>query len=61
MNRQLIICSEEAVPENKVDREDGWRGFRIIGEMDFSVICILALISKVLASNEIRIFCDFHI
>ena len=35
MNRQLIICSEEAVPENTVDREDGWRGFRIIGEMDF--------------------------
>ena len=38
------------------DRDDGWRGFRIGAEMDFSLIGILARITKVLASNEVGIF-----
>ena len=39
-----------------VERDDGWRGFRITGQLDFSLIGILAGISKVLAANEIGIF-----
>ena len=51
-----LVCPETLVPDNTTDRDDGWRGFRIIGQLDFSLIGILARISKVLASNGIGIF-----
>ena len=51
-----LVCPEETVPENTLERDDGWRGFRIIGQLDFSLVGILAGISKVLAANEIGIF-----
>ena len=44
------------VPDNTIEREDGWKSFRIVGTLDFSLIGILARISKILASNEIGIF-----
>jgi hypothetical protein len=36
------------VPDNTVERDDGWKAFRIEGILDFSLIGILAAISKVL-------------
>ena len=51
-----LVCPERLVPENTTARDDGWRGFRIIGQLDFSLIGILARISKILAANEIGIF-----
>ena len=36
--------------------EDGWRAFRIQGVLDFSLIGILADISRILAENKIGIF-----
>lgn len=51
-----LVCPEHLVPDNTTDRDDGWRGFRIIGQLDFSLIGILAGISEVLASNAIGIF-----
>ena len=51
-----LVCPEALVPDNTTDRDDGWKGFRIIGQLDFSLIGILAGISKVLASNGIGIF-----
>ena len=51
-----LVCPEGIVPENTVERDDGWRGFRIVGQLDFSMIGILARISKILAANEIGIF-----
>ena len=51
-----LVCPETLVPENTTDWDDGWRGFHIIGQLDFSLIGILAEISKVLASNRIGIF-----
>lgn len=51
-----LVCPEEMVPDNTTERDDGWRGFRIIGQLDFSLIGILARISKILASSEIGIF-----
>lgn len=50
------MCRTESVPENTVAREDGWRAFRIQGELDFSLIGILAGISDILAANNIGIF-----
>ena len=51
-----LVCPEALVPDNTTERDDGWKGFRIIGQLDFSLIGILAGISKVLASNGIGIF-----
>ena len=51
-----LVCPEALVPDNTTERDDGWRGFRIIGQLDFSLIGILAGISKELASNGIGIF-----
>ena len=44
------------MPTNVTHREDGWKGFRIQGVLDFSLIGILAKISTVLAENRIGIF-----
>ncbi|HNZ98762.1 ACT domain-containing protein [Ruminococcus sp.] len=51
-----LVCLTEDTPENTVEREDGWRGFRIQGVLDFSLIGILSKISAVLAGNKIGIF-----
>lgn len=51
-----LVCTDKNVPDNTLDREDGWRGFRIQGVLDFSLIGILSKISSILAENEISIF-----
>ena len=51
-----LVCLTEIVPDNTTDRDDGWRAFRIVGTLDFSLIGILSKISRILASNEIGIF-----
>lgn len=51
-----VVCRSECVPAHVTDREDGWRAFRIQGELDFSLIGILSKISTILAENEIGIF-----
>ena len=40
-----LVCRTESVPQDTAAREDGWRAFRIQGELDFSLIGILAGIS----------------
>lgn len=51
-----IVCITEDVPNNTIEREDGWRGFRIEGVLDFSLIGILSKLSTLLAENGISIF-----
>jgi len=51
-----LVCKTSAVPASTVEREDGWRGFRIEGVLDFSLIGILSKISTILAENKIGIF-----
>ena len=51
-----LVCPVELVPANTTERDDGWRAFRICGVLDFSLIGILAAISRVLADSEIGIF-----
>lgn len=55
-NENSLVCPESLVPENTTERDDGWKGFRIIGQLDFSLIGILARISKILAEVGIGIF-----
>lgn len=51
-----LVCRTEDVPEGTLEREDGWRGFRIRGILDFSLIGILARISGLLSEAGISIF-----
>lgn len=51
-----LVCITSQTPENTLEREDGWKGFRIQGILDFSLIGILAKISDILAENSIGIF-----
>lgn len=51
-----LVCRTEDTPSKTIEREDGWRGFRIQGVLDFSLIGILSKISGVLAENSIGIF-----
>ncbi|MDF2870168.1 MAG: amino acid-binding protein [Anaerocolumna sp.] len=51
-----LVCTTEFAPEGILEREDGWRGFRIEGVLDFSLVGILSQISGLLAGNDIGIF-----
>ena len=51
-----LVCITSDVPSNIIERDDGWKGFRIQGVLEFSLIGILAKISGILADNDIAIF-----
>ena len=51
-----LVCRTEDTPELTIERDDGWRGFRIQGILDFSLIGILSKLSGILAEHQIGIF-----
>ena len=51
-----LVCKTEDAPSKTVEREDGWRGFRIQGMLDFSLIGILSKLSGILAEHKIGLF-----
>ncbi|MCR5226251.1 MAG: ACT domain-containing protein [Eubacterium sp.] len=51
-----LVCKTEDVPIETTERDDGWRGFRIQGVLDFSLIGILSKLSGILAEHKIGIF-----
>ena len=51
-----LVCRTEDTPIHTLERDDGWRGFRIQGVLDFSLIGILSKLSGILAENKIGIF-----
>lgn len=51
-----LVCITGDVPSNVIERDDGWKGFRIQGVLDFSLIGILSKIAEILAENSIPIF-----
>lgn len=51
-----LVCVTDDVPDNIIERNDGWKGFRIQGVLDFSLIGILSKISTILSENKIGIF-----
>ncbi len=51
-----LVCETRNVPQVTLAREDGWRGFRVCGVLDFSMVGVLATISTLLAENSISIF-----
>lgn len=51
-----LVCRTHDLPTNTIDRDDGWKAFRIQGILDFSLIGILSAISAILAEHQIGIF-----
>jgi len=51
-----LVCPTALAPSHTLAREDGWRGFRIRGVLDFSLIGILSRISGILAAAQVGIF-----
>ena len=51
-----LVCRTEAAPAETLAREDGWRGFRIQGALDFSLIGLLSRLSGILSASGIGIF-----
>ena len=51
-----LVCKTQDTPAETIERDDGWRGFRIEGVLEFSLIGILSGLSAVLAENGIGIF-----
>ena len=51
-----LVCLSSAIPENVLERDDGWRAMRIRGTLDFSLIGVLSGISSELARQGIGIF-----
>ena len=51
-----LVCPTALVSANTVARSDGWRAFRVAGTLDFSLVGILAALSKTLADAGVGIF-----
>ncbi len=51
-----LVCQESLLPCNTIAREDGWRCLKIEGVLDFSLVGIIAKISKLLADAGVPIF-----
>ena len=52
-----LVCETRNLLASTPFREDGWRCFRVSGELEFSLIGILAKITAVLANAGISVFC----
>lgn len=51
-----FVCLTDKTPADTIAREDGWKGFRITGVLDFSLVGILSPITRILADHKIGIF-----
>lgn len=50
-----VVAPSHCVPTG-IKSSDGWRCFRVVGEMEFDIVGVIAGISKVLAESKIPIF-----
>ncbi len=51
-----LVCRTEDVPSEMLEREDGWRGLRVKGILDFSMVGVLSELTSTLAEAEVGIF-----
>ncbi len=51
-----LVCETAYVPDGWTERDDGWAAFRIVGQLDFSLIGILSRIAGILADEKISMF-----
>lgn len=55
-NEISLVCPESVVPAATLRTESGWRAFRIVGMLDFSLTGILTGISAVLSEAKLSLF-----
>jgi len=51
-----LVCETDFVPGNATAVENGWKGFRIVGVLDFGMVGVIAKISALLAEAGISVF-----
>ena len=51
-----VLCPSPSVPEGAFAREDGFRGFRFAGTLDFSLTGVISGITGVLAGEKVPVF-----
>ncbi len=51
-----LVCRTEDVPSETLEREDGWRGLRVKGILDFSMVGVLSELTSILAEAGVGIF-----
>ena len=51
-----VVSATDTVPADTIEREDGWKAFKIEGILDFSLVGILAKLATLLAEVKISIF-----
>ncbi|MGO3609749.1 MAG: ACT domain-containing protein [Enterococcus sp.] len=51
-----LVSATDRVPADTLNRDDDWRGLKIEGVLDFSLVGILAKIASLLADAQISIF-----
>ncbi|MBP89726.1 MAG: amino acid-binding protein [Planctomycetaceae bacterium] len=50
-----IVCRQDDVPDD-AQSERGWRCLRIVGKLEFSLVGVIATLTKVLADAGISVF-----
>ena len=51
-----LVCETRAAPRDAVERDDGWRAFRVSGTLDLSLVGVLRGIADVLADIGAPVF-----
>lgn len=51
-----LVCETSKTPKNIIKKEEGFNALRINGQLDFSLIGIIADISNILSKNNISVF-----
>lgn len=51
-----VVLPTESIPSKALLIDSGWKSFRIVGVLDFSLVGILAKIASLLADDQISIF-----
>lgn len=51
-----LVCETKDTPAHTTECDPGWKGFRVQGTLDFSLIGILSELSTLLAREKIGIF-----
>lgn len=55
-SERSLVCPTTCVPSGTIDRADGWRAFRITGQLDFSLVGILQGVLSLLSGKGIPVF-----
>lgn len=51
-----VMCKTESSPEGFIKKEDGFRGLKIEGILDFGLFGVISRITSILADNDIGVF-----